>query len=61
MTHLTIGQIVIRKAELEKRIAELLLEFEKDSGVSVADIRYLDAGILSKNKPYVHIVTEVNL
>jgi hypothetical protein len=61
MTHLTIEQIRTRKAELEKRIAELLLEFEKDSGISVADIRYLDAGILSKNKPYVHIVTEVNL
>jgi L-lactate utilization protein LutC len=61
MTKLTIEQIRTCKAELEKQIAKLLSEFEKDSGISVADVRCLDAGILSKNKPYVHIVTEVNL
>lgn len=61
MTQLTIEQIRTRKAELEKQIAELLSEFEEESGISVADVRYLDTGTLSKNEPYIHIVTEIKL
>jgi hypothetical protein len=61
MSQLTIDEIRERKAELEKQFARLLAEFEEQSGITVTDVRYLDAGILTKNKPYIHIATETRL
>lgn len=46
MSKLTIEQIRERKVELERQFAELLTEFEEQSGVLVVRIEYFRSGSL---------------